>query len=88
MFKCQARTVGSDMQLLYRIVTVVVLSLLSTSVGQSSRRVTLVAADNTRQRIEANSPTLPASIDARSIRVPVNGGLCHYVRSKTMAIRV
>ncbi len=37
------------------------------------RSVTLVAADNTRVRITSNAATLPANIDARSVRVFIDG---------------
>lgn len=45
------------------------------SIGQPARRVTLVAADpHVRENIDTNAPTLPADIDAKSIRVFVDGG--------------
>lgn len=44
------------------------------ALGQPVRWVALVAADGTRVKVTENSPTLPASIDALSIRVFIDGG--------------
>ena len=38
------------------------------------RSVTLVAADKTRVKVTQDTPVLPSEIDAKSVRVLINGG--------------
>lgn len=51
---------------------------LAVSIGNvaraQERSVTLVAADRTRVKITQDTPVLPAEIDAKSVRVLIDGG--------------
>jgi len=53
--------------------------------------VTLVAADKVREKITSNSPTLPPTIDAKSVRVFVDGGpvsLCEKQNFGNQCLRI
>ena len=56
-------------------VSVVCVAVLSAPLtGQTGRKVTLITADGKRERVQSNSPTLPSHVDAKSIRILVDGG--------------
>lgn len=69
----------------------IVYSATATSTGQTGRAVTLIGEGKARVRVESNAATLPAEIDAKSIRVLIDGGpvsLCERQNFGNICMRI